>query len=92
MIAEYWSDGPYTEQPPGHWAQFAQFVSVRDHHTLNDDVKMFFVLANAMLDASIAAWTPSAPSILFAPSPPFRCYSTAKRFAHGVVPAKALSK
>ena len=56
MIAEYWSDGPYTEQPPGHWAQFAQFVSVRDHHTLNDDVKMFFVLANAMLDASIAAW------------------------------------
>lgn len=56
MIAEYWSDGPYTEQPPGHWARFAQFVSARDHHSLDDDVKMFFALSNAMLDASIAAW------------------------------------
>ena len=56
MIAEYWSDGPYSEQPPGQWAQFAQFVSARDHHTLDDDVKMFFALSNAMLDASIAAW------------------------------------
>jgi hypothetical protein len=55
MIAEYWSDGPYTEQPPGHWALIAQFVSARDHHTLDDDVKMFFALSNAMLDASIAA-------------------------------------
>jgi PAP2 superfamily len=56
MISEYWSDGPYSEQPPGHWAQFAQFVSARDHHSLDDDVKMFFALTNAMLDASIAAW------------------------------------
>jgi len=56
MIAEYWSDGPGTEQPPGHWLQFAQFVSERDHHTLDDDVKMFFVLSNAMFDSSIAAW------------------------------------
>jgi hypothetical protein len=56
MIAEYWSDGPNTEQPPGHWLLFAQFVSARDHHTLDDDVKMFFALTNAMLDASIAAW------------------------------------
>jgi hypothetical protein len=56
MISEYWSDGPNTEQPPGHWARFAQLVSARDHHTLDDDVKMFFALTNAMLDASIAAW------------------------------------
>ncbi len=56
MIAEYWSDGPYTEQPPGHWLIFAQFVSARDHHSLDDDVKLFFALSNAMLDASIAAW------------------------------------
>lgn len=55
-IAEYWSDGPNTEQPPDHWMQFAQFVSTRDHHSLDDDVKMFFALSNAMLDASIAAW------------------------------------
>jgi PAP2 superfamily len=56
MIAEYWSDGPNSEQPPGHWALFAQFVSARDHHTLDDDVKMFFALSNAMFDAGIAAW------------------------------------
>ena len=56
MIAEYWSDGPNSEQPPGHWALFAQFVSVRDNHTLDDDVKMFFVLSNAIFDAGIAAW------------------------------------
>ena len=59
MIAEYWSDGPgdlRAEQAPGRWMRFAQFVSARDHHTLDDDVKMFFALTNAMLDASIAAW------------------------------------
>jgi len=56
MTAEYWSDGANSEQPPGHWALFAQFISARDHHSLDDDVKMFFVLSNAMFDASIAAW------------------------------------
>jgi Domain of unknown function (DUF6851)/VCPO second helical-bundle domain len=56
MISEYWSDGPDSEQPPGHWMRFAQFVSTRDHHTLDDDVKMFFALSNALLDAGIAAW------------------------------------
>jgi hypothetical protein len=56
MIAEYWSDGPNSEQPPGHWALFAQWISERDHHTLDDDVKMFFVLSNAIFDAGIAAW------------------------------------
>src|SRR5579864_3487968 len=56
MITEYWSDGLDSEQPPGHWMMFAQWVSARDHHTLDDDVKMFFALSNAMLDAGIAAW------------------------------------
>jgi hypothetical protein len=56
MISEYWSDGPRSEQPPGHWALFAQYISGRDHHSLDDDVKMFFALSNAMLDAGIAAW------------------------------------
>jgi hypothetical protein len=55
-IVEYWMDGPNTEQPPGHWALFAQYVSARDHHTLDDDVKMFFALTNAVFDAGIAAW------------------------------------
>lgn len=56
MIGEYWSDGPNSEQPPGHWALFAQYVSARDHHSLDNDVKMFFILTNAIFDAGIAAW------------------------------------
>lgn len=56
MIAEYWSDGPRSELPPGHWNLFARVVSERDGHTIDDDVKLFFVLNNALCDASIAAW------------------------------------
>jgi len=55
-IAEYWSDGVDSESTPGNWVRFADWVSARDHHTLDDDVKMFFALSNAMLDASIGAW------------------------------------
>jgi hypothetical protein len=56
VTAEYFADGPNSEFPPGHWALFAQFVSLRDTHSLDDDVKMFFALSNALLDASICAW------------------------------------
>lgn len=57
MSAQYWADGPNSETPPGHWAGlFSQFVSRRDHHTADQDVKMFFMVANAVLDAGIAAW------------------------------------
>lgn len=56
MIVEYWADGPNSELPPGHWCLFAQFVSMRDNHTLDEDTKMFFVLTNALMDAGIAAW------------------------------------
>jgi len=55
-IATYWADGPATETPPGHWNLFAQFVSERDGHTLDQDVKMFFALGNALMDSSIAVW------------------------------------
>ncbi|HLW54968.1 MAG TPA: phosphoesterase [Candidatus Angelobacter sp.] len=55
-IAEYWADGAGTVTPPGHWNVIAQEVSRRDHHGLDEDVKMFFALNNALLDASIAAW------------------------------------
>jgi hypothetical protein len=56
VIAEYWSDGPKSELPPGHWCLFAQIVSERDRHTDDEDVKMFFALSNAVSDAGIAAW------------------------------------
>lgn len=54
--AAYWIDKAGTVTPPGHWFKFAQFVSLRDRHSLNDDVKMFFALGNAMLDSSVAVW------------------------------------
>ncbi len=56
VISEFWTDGIYTEQPPGHWMRIAEWVSERDRHTLDEDVKLFFVLSNAMMDAGIAAW------------------------------------
>ncbi len=56
MVAEYFADGPHSELPPGHWDLFAQFVSARDHHGLDEDVKLFFALTNAIFDAGIVAW------------------------------------
>jgi hypothetical protein len=56
VIAEYWADGPLTVLPPGHFNLFAQYVSLRDSHTLDQDVQMFFILTNAVFDAGIAAW------------------------------------
>jgi hypothetical protein len=61
MIAEYWADGPHSELPPGHWDLFAQHVSHRDRtgdseHDLDQTVKLFFALTNAIFDAGICAW------------------------------------
>lgn len=55
-IAEFWSDGAGTELPPGHWIRIAIGVSLRDAHSLDDDMKMFFALGAALADAAIAAW------------------------------------
>ena len=49
-------DGPKSVQQAGHWFIFAQNVSVRDNHSLDDDVKMYFLIEVAAMDAFIAAW------------------------------------
>jgi membrane-associated phospholipid phosphatase len=56
LIVEYWADGPASELPPGHWGLLAQFVSLRDNHSIDQDVKMFFAMHNASFDAGIVAW------------------------------------
>ena len=56
VVAEYWADGPSSELPPGHWCLLGAWVARRDHQTLDESVKMFFALSNAIFDASIAAW------------------------------------
>ncbi|EGC35279.1 hypothetical protein DICPUDRAFT_152406 [Dictyostelium purpureum] len=55
-IAEYFGDGPNSVLPPGHWNLFAQYVSKRDNHTVEQDVKMYFMLNNAAMDSGIACW------------------------------------
>jgi Vanadium chloroperoxidase N-terminal domain len=54
--AEYWADGPKSEFPPGHTAVFAQALSRKKGHSLDTDAKLFFLVGNAMMDASIASW------------------------------------
>jgi uncharacterized protein DUF6851/vanadium-dependent haloperoxidase-like protein len=82
MIAEYWVDGPASETPPGHWNLFAQAVSRRDAHSVDDDVKMFFALGNVLLDTSIAVWDCKR---VFDFTRPF----TAIRFLYGGKPVRA---
>lgn len=55
-LIEFMRDGPSSVQQAGHWMIFAQEVSVRDHHTLDEDVKMYFAVEAAAMDAFIACW------------------------------------
>jgi membrane-associated phospholipid phosphatase len=56
LVVEYWADGPESELPPGHWGLFAQFVSQRDRHSIDQDAKLFFAMHQAAFDAGIVAW------------------------------------
>lgn len=55
-LVEFMRDGPKSVQQAGHWLLFAQDVSLRDKHSLDDDVKMYFLTEIAAMDAFIAAW------------------------------------
>lgn len=55
-LVEFMRDGPQSVQQAGHWLKFAQDVSRRDNHTLNDDVKMYFYNQVVAMDAFIASW------------------------------------
>ena len=55
-LVEFMRDGPKSVQQAGHWLIFAQNVSVRDNHTLDQDVKMYFLVEVAAMDAFIACW------------------------------------
>src|SRR4029450_11300632 len=54
--AYYWADGPKSELPPGHWAMIAAAASRAATTSRDGNVKLFFALANGLLDASIATW------------------------------------
>ncbi|MFS4466778.1 vanadium-dependent haloperoxidase [Maribacter sp. 2210JD10-5] len=55
-LVEFMRDGPQSVQQAGHWLKFAQDVSRRDNHTLDDDVKMYFLTEITAMDAFIASW------------------------------------
>src|SRR5688572_20833481 len=55
-LVEFMRDGPKSVQQAGHWFIFSQQVSRRDQHTLDEDVKMYFLVQAAAMDAFIAAW------------------------------------
>lgn len=53
---DFFANNPGSVTPPGQWTKFAEVVSATDGNTLDQDVVLFFVLGQAMLDASIACW------------------------------------
>lgn len=55
-LVEFMRDGPQSVQQAGHWFKFAQEVSIRDEHTLDEDVKMYFYNQVVAMDAFIASW------------------------------------
>lgn len=55
-LVEFMRDGPQSVQQAGHWLKFAQDVSRRDQHTLDEDVKMYFYNQVTAMDAFIASW------------------------------------
>ena len=55
-LVEFMRDGPKSVQQAGHWLIFAQNVSVRDNHTLDQDVKMYFLVEAVAMDGFIACW------------------------------------
>ncbi|WP_412028139.1 vanadium-dependent haloperoxidase [Deinococcus yunweiensis] len=54
--AHHWADGPGGEGLPGLWTALAAYVSRRDAHAPDQDVKMYLVLTGALMDASVACW------------------------------------
>src|SRR5258705_13063878 len=55
-VVEFMREGPHSTGQSGHWLQFAEDVSRRDHQTLDQDVKLFFSVTNVAMDAVIARW------------------------------------
>lgn len=55
-IVEFMRDGPRSTGQSGHWLRFAADVSRRDRNTLDEDVKLFFSIANIVFDAFISCW------------------------------------
>jgi hypothetical protein len=55
-VVEFMRDGPRSTGQSGHWLRFAQDLSRRDDYDLDQDVKLFFSIANVAFDAFVSCW------------------------------------
>ncbi len=81
IIAEFWADGPHTWTPPGHWVQIAIGLSLRDGHTIDQDVEMYMALTGALLDAGITAWDSKRAYDFIRPASAIRWYHAGDEIA-----------
>eukprot|EP00803_Ostreobium_quekettii_P008590 evm.model.scf_1054.2 EVM.evm.TU.scf_1054.2 scf_1054:45168-50008(+) len=56
MLAEFWADGPDTTAPPGHWYRIAMDACVKQRLSLEETVKVLFLVGHALNDAGVASW------------------------------------
>lgn len=55
-VVEFMRDGPRSTAQSGHWLRFAQDVSRRDKLGIDEDIKLYFAVANTAFDAFISCW------------------------------------
>lgn len=55
-VVEFMRDGPRSTAQSGHWLRFAQDVSRRDRNNIDQDVKLFFSVANVVFDTFVSSW------------------------------------
>jgi len=91
-LVEFMRDGPRSTGQSGHWLQFAQDVSRRDRHDLDQDVKLFFVIANGAFDAFIASWDAKRAYDTSRPFTLVRHYYGANELSGYLGPCKGVGK
>lgn len=56
FLAKFWKDFKYSQTPPGHWNDIAEFVGQEKGFDLWQEARMFALLNMALSDAGIVAW------------------------------------
>ena len=90
-LVEFMRDGPRSTGQSGHWLRFAQDVSRRDHYSLDQDVKLYFTVANVAMDAFIACWEAKRYYDTSRPWTLVRHYYTGKQIDGWTGPAKGIA-
>ena len=56
FLAKFWKDFSYTQTPPGHWNDIADFAARAKEMDLRDEARLFALLNLSLADAGIVAW------------------------------------